>query len=509
MLNVYASADVRDMDRAAIEGGIPGLTLMEAAAQALYDTLCRALGGIEGRRVVVFCGAGNNGGDGFALASLVKAGGGQAAAVFLGEESRMTADCRVMYERYTGMEGEVRPFDPGCLLGADAAVDAMYGTGFRGSLNGDCAQAARLITEFSGFRLAVDLPSGVYADYGGLCEGAVAADATVTFSFPKPSCLLLPAAANCGRVIVADIGIPTVISERYTPAFSMCSESCLEALPRRDRRAHKGNFGHALIVAGSLRYTGAPYLAAQAAVISGAGKVTAAVPAGIHGTLAVKLTEAMPYPLPDTGSLGKASLYDIMALCDAASAVLIGPGLGREEPTGALVRDLASMITLPVVFDADGINALSGHIDILSHMLKTPVLTPHDGEFARLFGTLPPDGARARMLAASDAAKQSGCVVLLKGHRTIIAAPDGRCAINPTGNPGMATGGSGDVLAGLVVSFIAQGVQPYEAACAAAWLHGAAGDDCARDIGEYGLRASDLLSAIPPYLRRRNSIKYF
>lgn len=509
MTNVYSSADVRDMDRVAIESGIPGLSLMDAAAHALYETLCQALHGIAGRRVVIFCGAGNNGGDGFALASLVMAGGGEAVAIFAGDRTRMTADCSAMYSRFVESDGEVHDFYPDCLKGADAAVDAMYGTGFRGKLNGDCGEAAKLINAFSGFRLAADLPSGIYSDYGGMCEGAVTADATVTFSFPKPSCLLLPAAANCGRVIVADIGIPKEVSGRYTPSFAMCDERCLDILPKRNRRAHKGNFGHALIVAGSARYTGAAFLAAQSAVVSGAGKVTVAVPATIHGTMAVKLTEAMAYCLPDNHYLGKASLYDILALCSAATAVLIGPGLGREEATAALIQDIASMITLPVVFDADGINALSGHIDILSHMQQTPLLTPHDGEFARLFGAMPPDGARARMLAASDAARQSGCVVVLKGHRTVIAAPDGRCAVNPTGNPGMASGGSGDVLAGLAVSFLAQGVPPFESACAAAWLHGAAGDDCARDIGEYGMKATDLLRAVPLRLRGRNSIHYF
>lgn len=509
MTNVYSSADVRDMDRAAIESGIPGLELMDAAARALYETLCQALNGISGRRIVIFCGAGNNGGDGFALASLILAGGGEAIAIMVGDRSKMTADCSAMYARFVESDGDVRDFYPDCLKNADAVVDAMYGTGFRGKLTGDCAEAAALLNRFSGFRLAADLPSGIYSDYGGMCENAVTVDATVTFSFPKPSCLLLPAAANCGRLIVADIGIPQEISKRYTPSFSMCDEHCLDILPKRDRRAHKGDFGHALIITGSARYTGAAYLAAQSAVVSGAGKVTAAVPAAIHSTMAVKLTEAMAYCLPDNQHLGKASLYDILALCSAATAVLVGPGLGREEATAALIQDIASMITLPVVFDADGINALAGHIDILSHMQQTPVLTPHDGEFARLFGTMPPDGARARILAVSDAARQSGSVVLLKGHRTIIASPDGRCAVNPTGNPGMASGGSGDVLVGLVVSFAAQGIPPFEAACAAAWLHGAAGDDCARSIGEYGMTASDILRAVPLRLRSRNSIFYF
>ncbi|MBE6935503.1 MAG: NAD(P)H-hydrate dehydratase [Ruminococcaceae bacterium] len=509
MINVYSSADVRDMDRAAIESGIPSLSLMDAAASALFDTLDRALSGIAGRRVVIFCGSGNNGGDGFALASLILGAGGNPVVIFVGDRTRMTPDCSAMCSRFIESDGEILEFTPDCLVGADACVDAMYGTGFRGKLTGDCGEAAKLMNRFPGFRLAADLPSGLYSDYGGMCEDAVCADATVTFSFPKPSCLLLPAAANCGRIIVADIGIPKEISDRYTPSFTMCDQSTLEVLPRRDRRAHKSHFGHALVVAGSARYTGAAYLAAEAAVRSGAGLVTAAVPAAIHSTMAVKLTEAMAYALPDQNALGQASLYDLLALCAGASAVLVGPGLGREEATAATVRDLASMLTLPVVFDADGINALIGHMDILSRMQQTPVLTPHDGEFARLFGAPPPDAARARVLTALEAAKKSGSVIVLKGYRTIIASPDGRVAVNPTGNPGMASGGSGDVLAGLVVSFRAQGIPAYEAACAAVWLHGAAGDECARTLSEYGMAATDLIRAVPRLLRGRNSTLYF
>jgi NAD(P)H-hydrate epimerase len=508
MTNVYSSADVRDMDRAAIESGISGLKLMDSAADALFNTLNRALGSVAELRVLLFCGVGNNGGDGYALAAKILAAGGDALCVNIGDRAKMTPDCAEMCRRYIEADGEIADFSPDVLSGANAVVDAMFGTGFRGNLTGDAASAAALINAFPGFRLAADIPSGLYSDYGGMCENAVAVDATVTFSFPKPSCLLLPSAANCGKLIVADIGIPAEIISNYTPAFAMTDEGCLNILPRRSRLAHKGKFGTALIIAGSSRYTGAPYLAAEAAVRTGAGRVTLAVPSAIHPAMSVKLTEAMPYRLPDSDFLGKASLYDIMSLVGASYAVLIGPGLGRNDATAGLVHDLASMLAQSVVFDADGINALAGHIDILPRMPKTPVLTPHDGEFARLFGEAAPAHGRARMLAVQNAAAKSGSVVLLKGHRSIIAAPDGRVAVNSTGNPGMAKGGTGDVLAGIIVSFLAQGIEPFGAACAAAWLHGSAGDNCAARIGEYGMTAGDMVDVLPRGLKGRNSIYY-
>jgi len=509
MTPVFNSADMRAMDNEAIASGIASTALMEAAAEALARTLARALGNFLGKTVVIFAGAGNNGGDGFALGSILLYRGCTVRLIYTGENATMTADCTTMRSRFEAAGGKVREFTEDCLVGADAAVDAMFGIGFRGKLSGAALAGARAMNAFRGLVIAADMPSGVYSDYGGLCEDAVYADATVCFSFPKPSCLLMPAAANCGQVIVEQIGVPEEISAQYKPVFLMTDERTLNALPRRHRNAYKNQYGHALVVAGSARYAGAPYLATAAALRSGAGLVSCAVPGAVYPSLAAKLSSAMPCRMPDGDSLGADSLYELLNLAAQSSAMLIGPGLGRADATGILVRDVLSMINMPVVLDADGINALSGHIDILSRMPTAPVLTPHDGEFARLFGEKPPADGRARMMAAQSAAAKTGCVLVMKGHRTIVAAPDGRVCVNPTGNPGMAKGGSGDVLAGILLAFIAQGVPAYEAACAAVWLHGAAGDAAAKKLSETGMLPEDLVSELPALLRCRDSVRYF
>ncbi len=509
MTPVFNSADMRAMDAEAIASGIASTDLMDAAAAALAHTLARALGSLVGKTVTIFSGAGNNGGDGFALGSILLYRGCTVRMVYVGEAASPSADCITMRTRFEAAGGTVDDFTPDCLSGADAAVDAMFGIGFRGKLTGASAAAAQAINGFSGFVLAADVPSGVYSDYGGLCDGAVYADATVCFSYPKPSCLLMPAAANCGQIFVEDIGVPAAVARKYKPVFSMIDHSCLSALPRRRRSAYKGMHGHALVVSGSARYCGAPYLASCAALRAGAGLVSCAVPASIYPSVAAKMSSAMPCRMPDNDALGADSLYELLNLAAQSDAILIGPGLGRADDTGILVRDMLSMLNMPVVLDADGINALSGHIDILSKMPQAPVLTPHDGEFARLIGEKPPSDGRARMMAAQSAAAKTGSVLVLKGHRSIVAAPDGRAYVNPTGNPGMAKGGTGDVLAGILLAFIAQGVPAFEAACAAVWLHGAAGDAAARRIGEYGMTPDNLLDELPAFLKSRDSIRYF
>lgn len=509
MTPVFNSADMRAMDAEAIASGIPSTDLMDAAAAALAHILARVLSSLVGKTVTIFSGAGNNGGDGFALATILMYRGCKVRMIYVGESASPSADCATMRARFEAAGGTVEAFTPDCLLDADAAVDAMFGIGFRGKLTGASADAAQAMNDFSGFVLAADVPSGIYSDYGGLCDGAVYADATVCFSYPKPSCLLMPAAANCGQIFVENIGVPDAIARKYKPVFYMIDATCLYALPRRRRNAYKGMHGHALVVAGSARYCGAPYLATAAALRAGAGLVSCATPASVYPSVAAKLSSAMPVRMPDKDILGADSLYELLNLAAQSDAILIGPGLGRADETGILVRDMLSMLNMPVILDADGINALSGHIDILSKMPQAPILTPHDGEFARLMGGKPPSDGRARMMAAQSAAAKTGSVLVLKGHRSIVAAPDGRAYVNPTGNPGMAKGGSGDVLAGILLAFIAQGVDAFDAACAAVWLHGAAGDAAARRIGEYGMAPNDLLDELPAFLKTRNSIRYF
>lgn len=508
MIPVYNSADMRAMDAEAIASGIASTALMDAAAAGLARVLYRALGGVTGRHVTIFAGAGNNGGDGFALASILVSHKCAVRVIYTGEDHAPTADCAFMRRRFEEAGGKVEAFSPSCLRGADAAVDAMFGIGFRGRLSGASLESAKAINAFQGFVIAADIPSGVYSDYGGMCEDAVAADATVCFSFPKPSCLLLPAAANCGQIFVEDIGVPSAVNAKFTPMFHMLDRACLSLLPKRSRTAYKNLHGHALVIAGSARYAGAPYLASAAALRTGAGLVSCAVPALIYNPVAAKLSSAMPCRMPDIEALGADSLYELLNLAAQSSAVLIGPGLGRAEATETLVRDLLTMLNVPIVLDADGINALEGHIDILSNMPIKPILTPHDGEYARLFGEKPPTDGRARMMAASAAAKKTGCVLVLKGYRTIVASPDERTYVNPTGNPGLAKGGSGDVLAGIVLSFLAQHASPFDAACAAVWLHGAAADAAARRLSEYAMLPEDLLSELAPLLRSRDSQRY-
>lgn len=509
MTSVYNSADMRAIDAEAIASGIASTDLMDSAACALDRTLERAVGPLRGKTITIFAGAGNNGGDGFSLGSILIRKGVSVRMIYVGENASMTADCSFMRSRFESMGGETAQYYEDCFAGADAAVDAMFGISFRGKLTGQACLAAKAMNSFSGFVLAADLPSGLYSDYGGLCENAVCADATVCFSYPKPSCLLMPSAANCGQIIIEGIGIDPSIAAKHKSVFGMIDEHCLDVLPKKARSSYKNLHGHGLIVAGSARYCGAPYLAVSAAVRCGVGLLSCALPASIYAPVSAKLTSAMPYRMPNTDYLGADSLYELLNLCAQSSAVLIGPGLGREDDTCVLVRDMLSMINIPVILDADGINALSGHIDILSRMPQTPVLTPHDGEFARLFGEKPPADGRARLLAVQTAASKNGCIIVLKGHRTIVAAPDGRVYVNSTGNPGMAKGGSGDVLSGILLAFISQSVPAFEAACAAVWLHGSAGDAAAARLSEYGMTPDDIIDELPALLKCRDSIRYF
>lgn len=270
-------------------------------------------------------------------------------------------------------------------------------------------------------------------------------------------------------------------------------------LPVRQAETNKNDYGRVLAVCGCKGYTGAAYFAAQAAVRMGSGVVTLAVPDAVYPILAVKLNESVVRPLPSdaSGKLAPAALESIRPMAGRADAVLIGSGLGRSDALDELVRELVRSLTCPIVLDADGINALAGHIDILRSAQAPIILTPHKGEFARLSGIAPAQ-ADAQAL---DFARQTGCVLLLKSHRTLLSAPDGRQARNTTGNPGMAKGGSGDVLAGMILSLLGQGLAPYEAACAGAWLHGAAGDRCAARLGQYGMTPSDMLQALPAVTR--------
>ena len=506
-MRIATASQMRELDRITIqERGVPSTDLMERAAAALAQAALELAGGAPGR-AVCFCGPGNNGGDGVACARLLREAGLEVRCVLVGRREKLTPDTRAMEARLAAAGGRLEPFAPddadfaSWCLEADVMVDAIFGIGLNSDVRGDALTAIHMMNTCDIPVVSADIPSGVETDTGRVLGAAVRADRTVTFTLPKAGHFVGKGGLCTGRLTVADIGIPAelVDGEDY-PVRTVEAEDV--SLPVRPRDAHKGDFGRMYILAGSVGYTGAPVLAAQAAVRSGAGLVTVGVPAPVWPVAAAKLDEAMPHPLP-AGKEGQLSLdagEAAFARLSACGVCLIGPGLGRGNSVSAVVRHLLPEIRIPVVLDADGINALEGHIDVLDGRkgLHT-VLTPHDGEFARLGGDL---SGGDRLGAARAFAMEHGCCLVLKGHCTITAFPDGSAYLNTTGNPGMAKGGSGDVLAGLILSLLGQGLPARQAVPTAVWLHGAAGDLCAGEIGEYGMTPSDLIAALPRVIRQ-------
>ena len=505
-MKIATAAQMKELDRMAIaERGIPSADLMERAARALTRTALETAGE-RPRRAVCFCGPGNNGGDGIACARLLREAGLEVRCVLVGDREKLTPDARTMEARLAAAGGRLEPFAPddpafaAWCLEADVMVDALFGIGLSRPVEGDALIAVHMMNTCDIPVVSADIPSGVETDTGRVLGAAVEAAATVTFTLPKAGHYVGKGGLCTGQLTVADIGIPEdLVRGLDCPVRAV--ERADVSLPVRPRDAHKGDFGKVYILGGSVGYSGAPVLAAQGAVRTGAGLVTVGVPAPVWPVAAAKLNEAMPHPLP-AGKEGQLSLeaYEAAhAKLSGCGVLLLGPGLGRGNSAAAVVRRLLAELPLPMVVDADGINALAGHIDVLDGRrgLLT-VLTPHDGEFARLGGDL---SSGDRLGAARAFAEEHGCCLVLKGHRTITAFPDGAAYVNTTGNPGMAKGGSGDVLAGVILSLLGQGLPARQAVPLAVWLHGAAGDRCAREIGEYGMTPTDLAEALPAVIR--------
>lgn len=515
------AAQMKEIDRIAIEErGIPSLELMENAAGAVVrEVLSLPIPGpgksnraivwftTDGREptaeeqaafwasrqrsAIVFCGPGNNGGDGLAVARLLLGEGWGVKCVLVGNREKMTSDSREMERRLLEAGGALEDFQPdhrGDYMGYDVTIDALFGVGLHSDLRPDAAEAVSCMGS-AWWTVAVDMPSGVNADTGELMGLAVKADVTVTFSLAKRGLFVGKGAVHSGRVVVADIGVPRDLLQNEE-GFPMVTVEKPTFRPRR-RDAHKGDFGKVFILGGSRGYTGAPCLAARAAVRGGAGLVTVAVPEDIYPIVAAKCCdEAMVWPVPG-------SYEELLKIAQAADIVLIGPGLGQSGEVEKRVLSLLRDITCPVILDADGLNILSRHIDVLDKRSAPTVLTPHDGEFARLIGCALPIYDRLGV-AEKFVKTHPNAILVLKGHRTITAASDGqghvRCFINTTGNPGMAQGGSGDALGGLMASLCAQGEKDI---VSAVWLHGRAGDLAAQEKGERGMTVGDLIEAIP------------
>ena len=498
-MKLLTAAQSRELDRRTIEEhGVPSLTLMENAAAALAEKAAELA---LRPAAAVFCGSGNNGGDGVAAARLLKGKGFDAAVFLVGSREKLTADCRAMAERLAACgltleDWEGTEEQKAFAERSGVLVDALLGTGLNSPVRGKYAEVIRYLNSLPVPTVAADIPSGVSADTGEILGEAVEAAATVTFAYPKLGHFVEPGCVKVGALTVADIGIlddEEILNSVKTFAFT--DEDATGLLPRRLPLSHKGDYGRLLLLGGSVGFTGAPWLAAEAAVRSGAGLVYLGVPADIYPIEAVKCAEAMPFPLAARNGRIDGQDPAVLALLaprlESCDVCLAGPGLGRGAETEELIFWLLENARCPLILDADGINALSGHIDRLDRAACPVVLTPHEGEFARLGGVPGSD----RLGAARAFAAEHGCVLVLKGHRTITAFPDGRAWVNTGGNPGMAKGGSGDVLSGVLAALTAR-LPPEKAVPFGVWLHSRAGDLAAARYGENSMTPTDMISLL-------------
>ena len=499
MIPVLTPDEAATLDREAQARGISADALMEGAGREVADAAVRLAGGVYGRRAVVVCGKGNNGGDGLVAARYLDAWGVRTTVVLLEEGADLREPAASNLARLGPTATRVRPFSDALLareLGrADVAIDAIFGTGFRGAPEDAHAEAITALNASGVPIVAVDIPSGVSGGTGAVQGEAVRADLTVTFGAAKAGLLLFPGAAHAGVVEVEQVGFPPDLIA--SDLLVVEADDVAAWLPPREPDTHKRSAGFAVVVAGSRSMTGAAALAGSAAYRAGAGLVALAVPEGILPVIQEVVREAVFVPLPETeagtAAGGSARLDEVLAQADALA---VGPGMTSDERTSAWVRELVRSSEVPVVLDADGLNAFAGRAEDLADRKAELVLTPHAGEFARLAGGSAREVEADRVKHVRDLAARTSATVLLKGSRTLVGTPDGVVRINPTGGPYLATGGTGDVLTGAIAGLLARGLVPADAATAAAYLHGIAGSLAAQELGE-GTTAGDVLELLP------------
>ena len=506
-MRILTAAAMREVDRRAIEElGVPGPVLMENAALGVLDALMARFPRVE--RVGIVCGPGNNGGDGLAIARHLFVRGCEVRVLLADGGRTLSADAALQLRilQAAGVDPvrlapEAEPDEAaGWLGGTELLVDALFGTGLGRPLAG---QAARLVAALDRLplpRLAVDLPSGLDGDRPEIPGPALRADLTVTFAAPKVAQIFPPAAELVGELVVADLGIPDwLVAEAPGRLHLLCGEELAAALVPRSRESHKGSYGHLLVVAGSPGKAGAAILAARAAVAGGAGLVTVATPEPAAANVEGGSIESMTLPLPATarGGLALAGFETLLAAAEARDAVAVGPGLGDEPESWEVVRRLSLACSRPLLLDADGLNAWAGEAGRLRERRAATVLTPHPGELGRLLGTSAAEVSADRRAALARGVELTGGVVVLKGHLSLVGTPEGEIFVNPTGGPAMASGGSGDVLTGLVGALLAQGFEPEAAATLGVHWHGLAGDLAAAALGGPAVPAAALVDHLP------------
>ncbi len=492
---------------------IPGLLLMENAGIRVAETALRYLEQpVPSRKVLVLVGKGNNGGDGLAVARHLINAGADVKVLLLTRAEEMKGDAGVNLAILRQMGVPLKSILDNrdlnvvklALLTADLVIDAIFGTGFIGTVSPLIAQVIHLVNGRGKPVIAVDLPSGLEADTGKVTGAVIQAICTVTLALPKLGLVIEPGASLAGDLEVADISIPqTLIDKQKLTRDLLDRRWCVKHLVNRNPEGHKGDYGHVLVLGGSEGMTGAMALASEAALRTGAGLVTAGVPRSLNSILENKLTEVMSLPLPETErkNLSPEGLGLLEPWFKRISAVAVGPGMSRYPEAGEYLQKLLKMVSQPLIIDADGLNALAEDVSSLTAAAGPVILTPHPGEMARLLGVSIAEIQQNRLEVAVKAATQWGTIVVLKGNRTIIAAPDGRVCVNPTGNPGLATAGTGDVLTGIIAGLAVQGLEPVAAAALGVYLHGLVGDQVQQQKGMRGLIAGDLIQHLPTALR--------
>ena len=510
---LLTAEEMQNLDKTAINQlGIPGVVLMENAGLQIVEEIHSILGNLKGKTVTVFAGKGNNGGDGFVIARHLMNAGAEVKVLLFADIHDITGDAKINLNILQAMGQKVYPINnPNSLnivklsmVYTDLVVDAIFGIGFKGAVPEQVGNVIEIINSAGKPVVAVDIPSGLITNTGEVQGPCVRASSTVTFAYAKIGLLIQQGPEYVGKLTVADISIPPdLVQAQNINRFLITPEIVRNIMPVRKPDGHKGTYGRVLVVGGSSGLSGAAALASDAALKAGAGLVTLAVPASLHDLMEVKLTEVMTKSLPETDevSISSGAVPTVQELAGNADVLALGPGISTNQNTVSFVRELLTVVEQPMVIDADGLNALAGAEELVANCKATPVLTPHPGEMARLLGIIIEQVQNNRIEAALEAARKYNSVVILKGNRTVVCSPDGTTYINPTGNPGMATGGSADVLTGLVAGLRGQGLSPLEAAVAGVYFHGLAGDLAAAEKGMLSLTAGDLLDYLPQATR--------
>jgi len=509
-MKLLTAGEMRAIDQRAINDyGIPGIILMENAGLRMVEVITKHLQDkIQGKRFLVFAGKGNNGGDGFVIARHLINRGAEVKVFLLHSADSLQGDAKINYEILAKMGSKIYPVLHTrdlkrveiALTYADYLIDAILGTGFKGSLQGLTADLVELLNQSGKPIFAVDIPSGLEADTGKVNGTCVQAELTVTFGFPKVGLCLESARKYVGELWLGQISFPPKLCQEAPEEKQLITSRLVrDWLPERDPDGHKNTFGHLLVLGGSEGMTGSVTLAATSALRTGAGLVTIGIPRSISTIIEAKTLEVMTKPLAETEehTISTEALTNLLSMSKKIKAVVIGPGLSTNANTKDLVLSYLSHLEIPAVVDADGLKAIAGEADFVASLKAPLVLTPHPGEMATLMDLTTAQVQAERLNVALACARKYHAYTVLKGSRTIIAAPEGQVYLNVRGNSGMATAGSGDVLAGAIGGLLAQGLNPLEACVCGVYLHSLAGDIAAQDLGENSLLAGDLISYFP------------